>query len=165
MFRLATKDDLDQIEVIVAEAKKRMAADKLEQWTDEEENYPNRSHFANDIAKGELYVYEAAGKVAGVIAINDDFYDAYPETPDPKRARAYHRVAVSGNFLGQGIGKKLYNEANNTIAKAGYTVAIVDTFTKNQKMCGLIKSCGFEEVGEFELHPQLPNWVLFKKEL
>lgn len=164
MFRRATELDIDQIEQIFKGAKARMAADKLEQWNDED-GYPNRQSAIDDVANGVMYVYQIGDIIAGIIAINDDFYDAYPQTPNPKTARAFHRVAVSADFLGQGIGQKLYAHAEQAIKQMGYTVAIVDTYSQNLKMNNLILKCGYQLVGEFSLFPELPNWVMYRKEL
>lgn len=162
MLRLATKQDVDQIEQIFIDAKRRMAVDKLEQWADEN-GYPNREIAIEDVKNKVSYVYEVDGKVAGVLTINDDFYDAYPQVPNPDTSRAIHRVAVGDNFLGQGIGVKLYLEAEQVIAANGYDTIIVDTYSQNLKMNNLIKKCGYSVVGEFTLFDDLPNWIMYSK--
>lgn len=164
MLRLATKADIEQVEQIFTEAKRRMADEGLAQWNDPA-GYPNRQIAEADVDDQISYVYEVGGQIAGVITINDDFYDAYPEKPNPKYCRAIHRVAVSDKFLGQGIGTKLYSEAEQVIANLGYNIIIVDTYSQNLKMNNLIKKCGYQTVGEFTLHQNLPNWVMYKKSI
>lgn len=164
MFRLATTQDIDQIEQIFKEAKKRMAKENLAQWSDED-GYPNRQIAEEDVANQISYVLEIDYQVAGVITINDDFYDAYPVTPDPQTSRAIHRVAVSDKFIGQGIGTKLYMYAEATVKNLGYNTIIVDTYSQNLKMNNLIKKCGYNEVGEFCLFADLPNWIMYKKQI
>ncbi len=164
MLRLATKDDIDQVEQIFKQAKQRMAKEGLAQWNDEGD-YPNRQIAVEDVQNQISYVYEINGKVAGMITINDDFYDAYPQTPNPQTSRAIHRVAVSDEFLGQGVGTKLYMGAEQVVADLGYDTIIVDTFTQNEKMNKLIQKCGYQTVGEFKLFEHLPNWVMYKKSI
>lgn len=165
MLLQATEKDIEQIVKILNDAKKRMKEDGLEQWSDQQGGYPNLETIKNDVKVGQIYKYQTAGDIAAIIVINDDFYDSYPLTPNPETSRAIHRVAVSNDYLGQGIGKKLYKSAEAKIKDMGYNTVIVDTYTKNQKMCGLIKACGYTNVGEFSLFEELPNWVMFKKEL
>ncbi len=164
MLRRATTFDVEQILNILLDAKKRMAADNLEQWN-ESSSYPNRQIVMNDILNNTSYVYEINNEIAGVIVINDDFYDAYPIKPNEIKSRAFHRVAVNSKYLSQGVGKKLYKFAEEEIKKQGYTVAIVDTYSKNEKMVNLITKCEYQKVGEFKLHAHLPNWIMYKKEL
>lgn len=165
MLLNATEKDIDEIVNILNDAKRRMKEDGLEQWSDEQGGYPNRETIENDVKVGQIYKYQVDNNIAGIIVINDDFYDSYPTKPSPETSRALHRVAVSNDYLGQGIGKKLYKAAEEKVKQLGYNTIIVDTYTKNQKMCGLIKTCGYIEVGEFTLFEDLPNWVMFKKEL
>lgn len=165
MLIKASKTDIDQIVNILIDAKQRMKADGLEQWSEEQGEYPNRETIENDVKIGQIYKYQVDNQIAGIIVINDDFYDSYPTKPDPETSRALHRVAVSNDYLGQGVGKKLYKAAEEKIKDLGYNTVIVDTYTKNKKMCGLIKTCGYIEVGEFKLFEELPNWVMFQKEL
>ncbi len=164
MFRQAEAADIERITELLNSAKRRMSADGLEQWADED-GYPNREIVESDVSKGEMFVIELDGQIAAVCAINDDFYDSYPEAVDETKSRALHRIAVNQNFLGQGIGKLIYKEAETKIKQMGYQTVIVDTYTQNIKMCSLIKAVGYEQVGEFQLFDDLPNWVMFKKEL
>lgn len=164
MFRLATMEDVDQIEKVFIEAKRNMANDGLEQWN-EEDGIPNRETAIEGINSNTMYVYTVEQVIAGVIVINDDFYQSYPITPDPLRARALHRVAVATEFLGRGIGQQLYIEAEQTIKAMGYSTIIVDTYSKNVKMLNLIVKCGFEPCGEFTLYEHLPNWLMYQKQI
>ncbi len=160
MFRLATSKDIEQIVQLLNSAKRRMASDGLEQWADED-GYPNREVVVSDIEKQEMYIIERDQQVAGVCVINDDFYDAYPVTIDKSLARTIHRVAVSEKYLGQGIGKTLYREAIAKSNELGFDIVVVDTYSKNTKMCNLIEASGFTSIGEFQLFEDLPNWIMY----
>lgn len=165
MFRLAETKDIDAIVEVLNGAKRRMAEDKLEQWANGSDGYPNREVVESDISKKEMYVLETKEDITAVCAINDDFYESYPVKIDKKTARAIHRVAVNENYLGQGFGKRIYKEAEQVIKEMGFNTAVVDTYTMNKKMCNLIKASNYTELGEFQLFEDLPNWVMFKKEL
>lgn len=164
MFRLATNKDIDELDQLFADAKLRMANDGLEQWN-EEDGTPNRQTVIDGINSQTMYVYVLEEQIGGVIVINDDFYPSYPQTPDPKTARALHRVAVSGPFLGRGIGQKLYEEAEATIKAMGYQTVIVDTYSKNTKMQNLIEKCGYQNCGNFTLYEHLPVWTMYQKQI
>ncbi len=164
MFRQAVTTDIERIMELLKSAKRRMSADGLEQWADED-GYPNREIVESDVSKGEMFVIELDDQIAAVCAINDDFYDSYPLAVDETKSRALHRIAVNESFLGQGVGKLIYKEAEAKIKQMGYQTVIVDTYTQNIKMCNLITAVGYEQVGEFQLVDDLPNWVMFKKEL
>lgn len=164
MFRLATTSDIEAITQLFTDAKLRMAKDGLEQWN-EEDGIPNRQTVIDGIQTQTMYVYTVDTKIGGVIVINDDFYQNYPVTPDPNTARALHRVAVNGDYLGMGIGQKLYSEAESKIKEMGYNTVIVDTYSKNVKMQKLIEKCGYQQLGNFTLYEHLPHWILYQKQI
>lgn len=164
MFKLANKEDIDEILIILNNAKSRMKEDGLEQWNDES-GYPNKNTLLNDIETKTLYKFVKDETIAGICVINNDFYDQYPVEFDKVNSRVIHRVAVNERFLGQGIGYQLYQNAITTSKENGFKTLVVDTYSKNIKMVNLIKKCGFETICEFELKPNLPNWVLFQIKL
>lgn len=164
MFRLAIKDDIDQIDQIFLEAKKRMADEGIEQWNDER-NIPNRNTAVEGVTSQTMYVYEINNKVAGVIVIDTDFYEGYPTAPDPKTTRALHKVAVSQNHLGHGVGSKLLKEAEIKIKEMGYNNIVIDTYSNNAKMVNLIAKCGYDEIGSFQRFSYLPNWIMYTKQV
>lgn len=164
MFRLAGNDDIDQIDQIFLEAKKRMADEGIEQWNDER-NVPNRNTAVEGITSQTMYVYEIDKEVAGVIVIDTDFYDGYPMPLEPKTTRALHKVAVSPNHLGNGVGSMLLKEAELKIKEMGYNNIVIDTYSKNTKMINLITKHGYDEVGSFERFSYLPNWIMYTKQI
>ncbi len=163
MLNLATTNDINEIMAIIKDAKQRMKNDNLEQWTTD--NYPNLKTIQADIEMNTLYKYTINNDIAGIIVINDDFYAQYPLKFNPAKCRAIHRVAVANKYLNHGIGVKLYTCAEQVIKNNGYQTSVVDTYSKNIKMCNLITKCNYEQVGSFTLVDSLPNWILFKKDL
>ncbi len=161
-FIKATNNDIDQIMIIIEDARIRMKKDGLIQWQD---GYPNKDTILDDIKIGQLYKYEFNNTVAGICVINSDFYEPYPPHASKEQSQTIHRFAINTNFLGQGIGQKLFEAAEREILNNGFTYAIVDTYTQNKKMVNLIEKREFKNLGEFPLMKEFPNWVLYQKNL
>ncbi|MFV0255622.1 MAG: GNAT family N-acetyltransferase [Erysipelotrichaceae bacterium] len=162
MLELAKIEQLKEINEIVEKAKVLMRADGLQQW---QNGYPNQEVLIKDLENKNLYVYLIAGKVAGIVVINDDYYQQYQNTPSATECLMIHRVAVAEEFRNQKLGIKILNEALNIIKAKGFKYAIVDTNSKNLKMLKIIKATGFQYCSDFILQKDLPAWQVFMKVL
>lgn len=159
MLTYAKINDLDEIMIIIEDAKVRMKADNLIQWQD---GYPNRETIQSDLEVGQLFKYTIDQKIAGICVINDDYYKQYSNIPPQEECLMIHRFAISKDYLNQGIGKKLLSEAINLIEQNN-RLAVVDTNSNNIKMIKLIEAVGFSYVSDFELVKNAPAWKLFIK--
>ena len=63
MGRQAKQSDLDQVMELIAQCIARMSEEGNPQW---DEDYPARRDFEGDVEKGNLFVCEEEGVIAGV---------------------------------------------------------------------------------------------------
>ncbi len=162
MLLQANYEDITTILEIIEDAKHRMKKDQLIQW---QNGYPNYQSISDSYNQKQLFKLVENDKIVACCVINDTFYDTYPKTYIAQEARAIHTVAVASDFLGKGYGLKLYQSACNYIKAENYKLAVVDTYSENQKMKNLIVKSGFTKIGNFELIDNCKQWVLYEKEL
>ncbi|MET3683936.1 GNAT superfamily N-acetyltransferase [Alkalibacillus flavidus] len=131
MIREATKHDLDQIEIVVNEAKDVMARAGLSQWG---ETYPLRSHYEKDLHNRELYVYEQDGDVIGVACISDHGHEEYHEIAwsEADTFLCLKRLAVSPSARKRGVGLAFYHFAEQLAAEQGIPYIRTDTNGENK---------------------------------
>jgi len=94
LIRLATLNDIPQIIQLITEVVPVMITSGNLQW---DNNYPNIAVFTNDIDRGQLWIAEIEGKIAGITAITTDQEPEYAKVGwDIKEiAIVTHRLAVS----------------------------------------------------------------------
>lgn len=150
LTRLATKDDLPSLMRIVRSVVPLMRAQGNLQWND---TYPNEEVFLSDIARGQLWVAEIDGNVAGVVALTDDpepdYVQAYLDSTQP--ALVIHRLAVDPAFRGAGVARALMMKAEEVAATHGLPFVRTDTNSENQATQRLFPSMGYRFAGEIEL--------------
>ena len=148
-IRLAKKEDLDQIMIIIGEAKKLLKKDGIPQW---QSGSPNREMLAEDIAKERAYCLVADQTIAGVAVLLT--------IPDPNYAQidgswantseqyaTIHRIAISTEFRGQHLSQFMMSNLISRGLMLGIKNFRIDTHALNQRMQGLIKSQGFNYRG------------------
>jgi GNAT superfamily N-acetyltransferase len=135
------------------------------QWDD---TYPNEAVFAEDVARGQLWVAEVGGEIAGVAAIT---MDQAPEYADvgwdlSEAAIVVHRLAVDPVYRGAGIAKALMEQAEAVARAGGIAVLRVDTNTRNEVTQRLFPKLGYGLAGEIglEFRPGL-RFLCYEKRL
>ena len=118
--------------------------------------FQTRLHGAVDfepaIARAGEYpvlVAEREDGVAGWAAVKP--YSDFP----PYRPVAECMLYVAGRARRQGIGTRLLDALAEESARAGFTKLIGKIFTDNEPSIGLIRRCGFREVGTHIRHGRL----------
>ncbi|CAH2213039.1 GNAT family N-acetyltransferase [Tepidibacter aestuarii] len=147
MIRKAVLGDLNNIMEIIKETIEEMHSYNNYQW---DENYPQSKDFANDIEKGDLYVDDINGQVAGFICVNyvePDEYNGLDWSFDEK-AMVIHRMAVNFNCRNKGIGISLMKFAEELAVANGVKYLKTDTYSLNTKMNSLFKKLDFKLIGE-----------------
>ncbi|MBC9909763.1 GNAT family N-acetyltransferase [Chitinophaga varians] len=148
-FRQATSADADQIWNILEKAIARRKAEGSDQWQD---GYPNPAVVANDIEHGYGFVLAARDKIAGYIAllINDE--PAYAEIKGTWLTDGdfvvYHRVAISDDFLGQGLAQQMLKAVEDYAANNGINSVRADTNFDNKGMLRIFDKLGYTYCGE-----------------
>lgn len=148
-FRKAVAADSPQIWKILQQAIQRRKEDGSNQWQD---GYPNETVVANDIANGYGYVLADGETIVGYTAIllNDEpeYAKIVGKWITDEEFVVFHRVAVSNDYLGQGLAVKLIQHIEE-IAKANNIKSIkADTNFDNPAMMKIFEKLGYVYCGE-----------------
>ncbi len=147
MIRKAVLGDLDNIMETIKETIEEMHSYNNYQW---DENYPKSKNFANDIEKGDLYVEDINGQIAGFICVNylePDEYNGLSWCSNEK-AMVIHRMAVNFSCRNKGIGTGLMRFAEELAIDNGVKYLKTDTYSLNTKMNTLFNKMDFKLIGE-----------------
>ena len=151
VFRAATFDDEAAIAVILKAAAMNMIAQGKKQW---DENYPTEIHVRSDIEKGCAYVLEEFGDIVGYAAVVFDGERAYESlTGEWINEGTYvvaHRVAVSMERQGKGLGRLLLKAIEDFARSEGADSFRIDTNFDNLIMLSLLDKERFIYCGEIK---------------
>ncbi|NML39682.1 GNAT family N-acetyltransferase [Chitinophaga sp. G-6-1-13] len=148
-FRKATSADADQIWNILEKAIARRKAEGSDQWQD---GYPNPAVVASDIENSHGFVLAADDKIAGYIAllINDE--PAYADIKGTWLTDGdfvvYHRVAISDDFLGQGLAQQMLKHVEDYAMNNHINSVRADTNHDNKGMLRIFEKLGYVYCGE-----------------
>lgn len=147
--RLATKDDLTDIMAIIADAKAFLKKSGSNQW---QSGYPNEETILNDIKNKNACVLMAGDKVAGYTAAITGIEPTYLDIDgkwnnDTDLYTTIHRICLSTNYQGQGIGKIFMSNIISLKYETGIRNFRVDTHRLNKPMQALALGNGFEYRG------------------
>lgn len=148
-FRKATTADADQIWHILEKAIARRKAEGSDQWQD---GYPNPAVIAQDIANNHGYVLAAGDKIAGYVAllINDEpaYADIKGKWLTSGDFVVYHRVAISDDFLGQGLAQQMLKHVEDFARDHQISSVRADTNFDNKGMLRIFEKLGYVYCGE-----------------
>jgi ribosomal protein S18 acetylase RimI-like enzyme len=148
--RLANKDDLSSLMMIVRRVVPLMHTQGNFQWDD---SYPNETVFLEDIERMHLWVAEIDGTVAAVVALTTDpepdYIQADWDITQP--ALVVHRLAVDPLFHGAGLARALLLKAEEVAIVQNLFIIRADTNTENQATQRLFPSLGYRFAGEISL--------------
>lgn len=148
-FRKATSADADQIWNILEKAIARRKAEGSDQWQD---GYPNPAVVDHDIENGHGYVLAGEGKIAGYIAVLINDEPAYAEIKGTWLTDGdfvvYHRVAISDDFLGQGLAQEMLKRVDEYAAANNIRSVRADTNFDNKGMLRIFEKLGYVYCGE-----------------
>lgn len=149
MFRRATINEIPQIWEILQQAILRRKADGSKQWLD---GYPNPDVIKNDIEKGVGFVLTEGEELIGysAVLINDE--PAYADIEGKWLSEGdfvvVHRVAISDNYLGKGMAKKIMKAIEDFALSEGIHSVKADTNFDNPAMMKIFEDLGYEYCGE-----------------
>ena len=149
MLRLTTEQDVAKVLEIIQGAQQQMGISGIPQWQD---GYPNATVILEDISQDESFVYEVDGEIAATTVIStrpDSFYDVITDGEWLTNGvyGVIHRIAVAEKFKGQGIIKKVVQEAIKMLQEQQILALRIDTHAENKPMLGLISAVGFTYCG------------------
>lgn len=148
LFRKADISDIPEIWTILENAILRRKNDGSNQWQD---GYPNLEVVKKDIENGYGYVLTEGKKTIGycAILINDE--------PEYEKIEGnwltdsdfvvFHRVAISENYLGQNLSKKIIDYIEDFARKNKILSLKADTNHDNFAMLKIFEKSGFTFCG------------------
>ncbi|MBT2619634.1 GNAT family N-acetyltransferase [Chryseobacterium sp. ISL-6] len=151
-FRKAEIKDRNIIWEIIQQAIERRKADGSTQW---QNGYPNADTVESDIAKGFGFVLTVDEAVAVYVALIFNDEPAYSTIEGAWLSNGefvvVHRVAVSEEFAGQGLVKKLFEHIEDYTKSQGVQSVKVDTNYDNIAMLKILEKQGYSYCGEVVL--------------
>lgn len=147
--RAAEQADLENIMLIVRQAKNYLRKNRVDQW---QGGYPSEKAFVEAMAQGECHVMLYGGRVAGVFCLTAGPEPNYDAITDGRwRCEGsyctIHRAAVAAEFRGTGMSDMLISQAESLAREMGADSMRVDTHRKNKAMQGLLRRMGYSYRG------------------
>ena len=165
LIRPAITTDLPALLILLRQVVPLMHENGNFQWDD---HYPNETVFGQDIDKGQLWVADIAGQLAGVAALTEDQEPEYAQVGFDlsQRAIVTHRLAVDPAFRGQGVAAALLKQAEQLALERGINFLRIDTNSENQITQALFPKAGYRYAGEITLsfRPGL-RFLAYEKQL
>ena len=146
-MRLATPQDMDAVYAVYRDAIADMNANGIPQW---DAIYPNPSILDADLGKGELYVGVTEQGVVAAVVLNEECDAAYqvPSWEGGEPCVIVHRLCVSPQAQGGGVGRGLMGEVENWATVRGYRDIRLDTFSLNPHALRMYDKLGYTKRGE-----------------
>ncbi len=148
-FRKAEVSEQAQIWKILKQGIERRRTEGSNQWQD---GYPNPDSVKSDIQKGFAYVLEIGHQIAAYAAVIDEPEPAYEEIEgrwlQDDNYIVVHRVAVSEDFLGQGLAQIIFKEIEKIARAQNINSIKVDTNFDNTAMLKILDKLGYTYCGE-----------------
>ena len=116
--------------------------------------YPTEATAREALARGELFVAEEEGEVAGTAILNQKQVDVYALAAwkypaPPEQVMVMHTLVIHPARYGHGLGPGFVKFYEDYAREQGCTVLRIDTNEINTKARALYKRLGFREAGIF----------------
>ena len=144
----AARCDRDELLEIVRSATDHLNQSGVPQW---DEVYPNAGDVDEDLINGQLYVVRMGGRIAGMVTLNqscDPEYASGKWQVDGPDFMVVHRLIVSPDVQGQGIGTRMMRMIEIMLRGNGIHSIRLDAFTQNPHSLRLYAKLGYQIVGE-----------------
>lgn len=149
-FKLALKEELQEIMVIINQAKARRKAEGSNQWQD---GYPNIKTIDADISNQVGYVlvnekHKVVGYSAVLITDEPAYDDLEGEWLSKDDFIVIHRVAIHDDYLGKGLAKLIFENVEKlALSKSIFSIK-VDTNFDNLPMLHIFGKLGYQYCGQ-----------------
>ncbi len=166
LVRKTTTEDLGRVLKIIEYARAYFKEAGIPQWQGE---YPSREIIERDIAAGESYVCEIDSRVCAFCAIvggaEPDYARIYEgEWKNSNEYISLHRVAVSPECKGRGVGAAFVSKAVEIAHMCGIHDIKCDTHRDNGSMRRMLEKNGFEYCGIIHLTLDGAERVAYQKQ-
>ncbi len=151
--RPAQQSDLPRLMEIVGDARKSLAAHKVDQW---QGVYPQEASFLADMERGECYVVLHGEETAAFFTLSTLPEPSYDRIRDGKWTEGpkwctLHRCAVAGEYRGSGMAEAMIRFVEERARELGYRSVRVDTHRKNKSMQRMLRDAGFRYRGNISI--------------
>ena len=148
-YRRAEMSDLENILLIVRQAKNYLKKHRVDQW---QGDYPDEGAMRGAISGGECYLLLHGAELAGVFCLSEKPEPCYDKITDGKwrsdgKYCTVHRTAVEAKFRGTGLSEYIFRFSEELAREKGAGAVRVDTHRKNEAMKKLLKKCGYSYRG------------------
>ncbi|MFR5266086.1 GNAT family N-acetyltransferase [Clostridium sp.] len=148
-FRKSAIKDIDEIMKIINEAKLYFKENNINQWQD---GYPDKEVILNDIKNEESFVVINDNKVIGTVVISFKGEKTYNKIYEGtwlsnNDYAVIHRIAISNEFKGFGIGKMIIEETQKLAFEKNIRSIKIDTQKDNMSMQKLLIKNNFKYCG------------------
>lgn len=147
-FRMATLNDLDEIDILINNAINRMVEHNIFQWDD---RYPTCEDFQEDIEKKQLYVGIIDNQIAVIYALNQESDEEYANGNWKHMDKPFyviHRLCVNPVFQQKGISKITLSHIEKQLKDLDIHAIRLDVFSKNPFALNLYRKHGYSVVGQ-----------------
>lgn len=149
--RIANKNDIDEIMVVINDAKQYLKEQNSLQWN-LGDGYPRKTDLLNDIENGYCYVLVLDNMIIGTMSIICGIDENYLEIYDGKwlTNEAYasiHRIAIKNTHHHKSLGKFMLFEAEKIIKEKKFYSVRIDTHKENYPMQKTIEKSGYTLCG------------------
>ncbi|HIZ80165.1 MAG TPA: GNAT family N-acetyltransferase [Candidatus Lachnoclostridium stercorigallinarum] len=135
--------------------------------------YPDPEFIRESIKKGELFVLEGDGKIAGAMVMNHQGTEGYDRAgwkvlALPEETAVLHALGVLPEYQGRGLAKRLVRAAVRMAVENGCRAVRLDVLEGNLPAKRLYESTGFQYIERMELFYEdtgLAGFWLYELEL
>lgn len=146
-FRLAEKEDINEIFSIFQNAVDNMNNNNIFQW---DKIYPNKNIIETDIEKKQMYIGLLHNKIVSAYVLNCEYDKEYNngkwQYPDSKYI-VVHRLCVNPDYQNNGIGTLTMLHIENEMQKLKTETIRLDVFTLNPYAIKMYEKLGYNKVG------------------
>jgi len=145
-IRLARLEELETVYSLVQEAIRHMDEQGIPQWDD---IYPSKAILNADIEKQQMHLIEVAGRVAGLIVINENQSPEYADVAWKYSGRVLvvHRLTIHPDYQRHKLASYLMDFAEEMAADKNYGCIRLDAFTRNPAAFTFYENRGYRKAG------------------
>ncbi len=167
MIELATREDLDQVELIMKSIKEEMKNEGNPQWGSTDDDYPSITKLLEDIEKEKMIKFVEDETIKGIVSLAIDTTREYDGLLENREGESIiiHRLAIPKEYRKQKIATKLIRYAEVHAKNNQINVLKSSTEISNEKMNNFLIREGFTHKGiyTYEDYPGVYNY--FEKDL
>jgi ribosomal protein S18 acetylase RimI-like enzyme len=159
IFCKADINDLNKVHNLYDNCKRDLLKNKIYQWGEWNDNYPDREFLNDAIIQEELFILKYNGEIIGAVVLNENQSREWKIINWSKkdgRALVIHALIIDPKQQNKGFGKKLLSFCEQYAKNNKYSSIRLDSFRKNNISNRLYQGSGYTNVGTvvFDMKPE-----------